>query len=155
MGIKVIKCTDRDGSCDVLRQLNHEDGVHWLDGSEVNPIELYWDSYPVWVIIDTETKRITWTYEFDQVPFDAEILTDEQFLYSVKDDPVNHPSHYTSGKVECIDAMEEVFGTEAVKAFCLCNAFKYLFRRKDKENEEQDTAKALWYFDRFKELLNK
>lgn len=70
-------------------------------------------------------------------------------------DPVNKPEHYANTKVECIDAMEEVFGKEAVMMFSLLNCYKYLWRRKDKENEEQDVAKALWYFDKAKELINR
>ena len=30
-------------------------------------------------------------------------------------DYVNHPSHYETGKYECIDVMEETQGVEAVK----------------------------------------
>lgn len=70
-------------------------------------------------------------------------------------DPVNHPKHYANTKVECIDAMEELYGVEAVKAYCVCATFKYLWRRKDKDNEEQDVQKALWYFDKAKELINR
>ena len=70
------------------------------------------------------------------------------------DDPVNHPSHYTSGKVECIDAMERVFGKDAVINFAILNAWKYLWRRKGKGAEKQDVKKALWYFDKAKELIN-
>ena len=43
-------------------------------------------------------------------------------------DPVTHPAHYCTGKYECIEVMTEVFGVEAVQAFCRLNAFKYLFR---------------------------
>ncbi len=70
-------------------------------------------------------------------------------------DPVSNPQHYTSGKVECIDAMEQIFGRDAVICFCMGNLFKYLWRRKDKANEEQDIQKAIWYFDKAKELINR
>ena len=70
-------------------------------------------------------------------------------------DPVNKPEHYANTKVECIDAMEEVFGKEAVIHFALLNMWKYLWRRKDKDNEEQDIQKAIRYFDIAKELINK
>ena len=70
-------------------------------------------------------------------------------------DPVNNPQHYTSGKVECIDAMEQIFGRDAVISFAMLNCFKYLWRRKDKDNEEQDIQKAIWYFDKAKELINR
>lgn len=35
-------------------------------------------------------------------------------------DCVNHPSHYETGKFECIEVMEETQGVEAVKNFCIC-----------------------------------
>lgn len=69
-------------------------------------------------------------------------------------DPVNSPKHYTSGKVECIDAMIETFGVEAVKHFCLCNAFKYHWRHELK-NGDEDIKKATWYMNKYKELENR
>ncbi len=68
-------------------------------------------------------------------------------------DPVSKPEHYTNTKVECIDAMIDVYGVEAVKSFCLCNAFKYHWRAKDK-NGEEDLQKADWYMMKYKELVN-
>lgn len=68
-------------------------------------------------------------------------------------DAVERPKHYADGKVECIDAMIEVFGVEVVKCFCLCNAFKYHWRHKQK-NGEEDIRKATWYMDKYKELVN-
>ena len=66
-------------------------------------------------------------------------------------DMVNHPSHYTSGSIECIDAMIETQGTEAVKGYCKCNAFKYLWRHAFK-NGEEDIDKAVWYLNKYVEL---
>lgn len=68
-----------------------------------------------------------------------------------KEDVVNHPSHYETGKFECIEVMQEVFGKEAVQNFCLCNAFKYLYRTKRK-NGLEDVKKCRWYVDKFIEL---
>ena len=67
------------------------------------------------------------------------------------DDVVNHPSHYCTGKYECIEVMTEVFGKEAVQAFCRCNAFKYLYRS-DRKNGIEDIKKARWYINKFIEL---
>lgn len=67
---------------------------------------------------------------------------------------VNHPSHYCTGKYECIDVMEEALGTDNVKGFCLCNAFKYLYRHKNK-NGLEDIKKAKWYIDKLIELESK
>lgn len=64
---------------------------------------------------------------------------------------VNHPSHYNQGGVECIDAMVAAFGKEAVENFCLLNAFKYVWRNRDK-NGFEDIDKAIWYLNKVKEL---
>lgn len=66
-------------------------------------------------------------------------------------DNVNHPKHYETGKFECIDVMIETQGVEAVKNFCICNAFKYVYRHKYK-NACEDIRKAIWYLNKFVEL---
>lgn len=66
-------------------------------------------------------------------------------------DTVNHPHHYCTGKYECIDVMIEIFGVEAVKTFCLLNAFKYIYRHNNK-NGLEDIKKAKWYIDKYIEL---
>lgn len=71
----------------------------------------------------------------------------EKYSEDAKPDPVNHPAHYTSGGIECIDAMQAAFGDDAVKGFCLCNAFKYLWRHRQK-NGVEDLKKARWYLNR-------
>jgi len=68
-------------------------------------------------------------------------------------DNVNHPSHYETGKFECIDVMCEALGADAVKDFCLCNAFKYIYRHKRK-NGDEDIKKAQWYLNKYIELSN-
>lgn len=69
-------------------------------------------------------------------------------------DAVNHPAHYTQERIECIDAMEEALGTDAVIGFCLGNMFKYMWRYSGK-NGQEDVEKACWYFNRYKQLINK
>lgn len=66
-------------------------------------------------------------------------------------DVVNNPEHYTSGGIECIDAMTAAFGEEAVQDFCICNAFKYVWRSR-KKNGLEDIKKAKWYLDKYLEL---
>lgn len=68
-------------------------------------------------------------------------------------DNVKHPSHYETGKFECIDVMCEAIGIESVKGFCLCNAFKYIYRCKNKHDTPvEDVKKAVWYLNKFLEL---
>ena len=84
------------------------------------------------------------------------VSTEKAIQTEQKSDPVNHPSHYETGKFECIEVMEEVFGTEYVKAFCICNAFKYLYRCMSKhESPKEDVEKAVWYSNRFLQLEEK
>lgn len=66
-------------------------------------------------------------------------------------DVVNHPSHYETARFECIDVMVETQGVEAVKHFCLCNAFKYLYRH-NRKNGLEDIRKAQWYINKYIEL---
>lgn len=60
------------------------------------------------------------------------------------DDPVNHPSHYTYGKYEVIDVLEDWFVYDPL----LWQVGKYLARRNHKGNILEDLKKARWYLDR-------
>lgn len=63
-------------------------------------------------------------------------------------DRVNHPSHYTAGKVECIDGIDAVCsGLNGFEGYCTGNAVKYLWRWKHK-NGLEDLRKAGWYINR-------
>lgn len=66
-------------------------------------------------------------------------------------DNVNHPAHYNTGKYESIDVMVETQGINAVKNFCICNAFKYIYRHRFK-NGTEDIKKAIWYLNKYVEL---
>lgn len=67
-------------------------------------------------------------------------------------DVVTKPRHYASTSIECIDAMRETQGDEAVKHFCECNAFKYLWRHNSK-NGDEDVRKASWYLNKAVEIM--
>ena len=69
-------------------------------------------------------------------------------------DVVSKPKHYASTSIECIDAMIETQGVEAVKHFCECNAFKYLWRHNSK-NGDEDVRKASWYLNKAVEIMGK
>lgn len=80
--------------------------------------------------------------------FEKTYLPDEQ---NVQHDEINHPDRYNNGGFECIDVMLAVFGKEAVQNFCILNAFKYIWRHKQKGGAE-DIKKAVWYLNKFVEL---
>jgi hypothetical protein len=58
---------------------------------------------------------------------------------------INHPSHYTDGKIEVIDFIED-----KKLNFNLGNVVKYVARagKKDKSKELEDLKKAFWYLER-------
>jgi len=65
-------------------------------------------------------------------------------------DNVNHPSHYCTGKIEVINYIEDKnFG------YHLGNAIKYISRagHKDKSKTIEDLEKAVWYINRYIQLL--
>lgn len=60
-------------------------------------------------------------------------------------DIVNHPAHYTDGKIEVIEFIEDK-GLN----FHRGNAVKYISRagKKDPAKEIEDLKKAVWYLNR-------
>ena len=66
----------------------------------------------------------------------------ELFPEQYQNDPVNHPAHYTNGKIEVAD-----FIADQRLNFDRGNAVKYLCRAgmKDPACEIQDLEKASWY----------
>jgi hypothetical protein len=59
---------------------------------------------------------------------------------------VNHPPHYTQGKYETIEVIEDWN-----LGFHLGNAVKYISRAGHKQNAAQDIKKAIWYLERWLE----
>lgn len=60
-----------------------------------------------------------------------------------KNDNINSPKHYTAGKYEVIDVIEDWDLN-----FRLANAIKYIARHKHKGKPLEDLEKALWYLQR-------
>ena len=65
-------------------------------------------------------------------------------------DPVNHPSHYTDGKIEVLDFIED-----KKLNYHRGNAVKYICRagKKDPAKEAEDLEKAVFYLNREIQLL--
>ena len=65
-------------------------------------------------------------------------------------DNVNHPAHYTDGKIEVIDFIED-----KKLGFHLGNTVKYICRagKKDPEKTIEDLQKAEWYLHRYIQKL--
>ncbi len=92
--------------------------------------------------IDGRTWTIDDSYDFYSLPDENEETK------KTLDDKVNHPSHYTYGKIEVINFIEQV--TKDYKpelAFAIGNAIKYISRA-NRKNGKEDLDKARWYLNR-------
>ncbi len=69
-------------------------------------------------------------------------MIQEKSISAPKADPVNHPKHYTFGKLEVITVIDDW-----KLGFCLGNAVKYIARagKKDPAKTIEDLKKAQWY----------
>lgn len=63
---------------------------------------------------------------------------------NIKHDAVNHPSHYTRGRIEVIDFIED-----QQLPYHLGNVIKYIARAGYKGDKLEDLKKARWYLDRY------
>ena len=69
-------------------------------------------------------------------------------------DTVKQPSHYQGNGIEAMQAMDSMmFGADVsnMEAYWWGNAFKYLYRHKNKKGLE-DVLKARWYLDKYIEM---
>ena len=78
---------------------------------------------------------------------------EEQEVKTIKlpkqEDVINHPSHYTRGKIEVIDFIED-----QQLPYHLGNVIKYIARAGYKGDKLEDLKKARWYLDRYiKEVM--
>jgi hypothetical protein len=67
-------------------------------------------------------------------------------------DPVNHPEHYTSGNIECLDAIKAALG-ENYQFYVQGNLIKYIWRFNHK-NGVEDLKKAQFYLNDLIALLD-
>jgi hypothetical protein len=72
-------------------------------------------------------------------------------------DQVNSPAHYTKGRVEAIEVIEDVVAgaPDAVTGYSVGQTLKYLLRAWHKGNAVQDLQKAAWYLNRAIQRLNR
>ena len=63
-------------------------------------------------------------------------------------DVVNHPSHHTKGRIECIDVIDSAtVGKSGIEAVCVANVIRYLWRYEEKGGLES-VRKAQWYLNK-------
>lgn len=72
-----------------------------------------------------------------------------------EDDPVNHPTHYTSGGIECLDALKASMTPIEYAGFLKGQVFKYIWRYRLKGKPVEDLKKARFYLDRLIQITEK
>ena len=78
---------------------------------------------------------------------------ESQIFYEEEEDAVNNPSHYNTGNIECIDAIEDSMSPAAFKGYLKGNCMKYLWRYDYKGKPVEDLKKASWYLSRLIEMV--
>jgi hypothetical protein len=92
--------------------------------------------------------------EYAKHMYDAPTICCDEYEEDEQEyDAVNHPSHYTSSGMECIDEMVLLYGEEETMSFCKLNAHKYRKRALNKGGKE-DMEKSDWYLAKYRELKN-
>jgi len=71
------------------------------------------------------------------------------------DDPVNRPSHYTRGGIECIDAIAASMTPDEWVGFLKGQVIKYVWRYRLKGKPVEDLKKARFYLDRLIQATEK
>ena len=89
--------------------------------------------------------------KYSKVPKKKEVAVEpvaqtieEHEVKAIKEDVINHPSHYTRGKIEVIDFIED-----QQLPYHLGNVIKYIARAGYKGDKLEDLKKARWYLDRY------
>jgi len=71
---------------------------------------------------------------------------------AIPDYIIDHPPHYTTGKFEVIDYIQDKLGPDLFEGFCIGNVIKYLSRYRFKGGVD-DLKKAAWYLNRIIKTL--
>ena len=100
------------------------------------------------------------TYDIEknyEIIFGTASDTKDEKVEKESEDMVNHPSHYTHGGVECIDAITSALSSyeDSVDSWLVGQVIKYLWRAPLKGKYEEDIKKAQFYLNRLVEKIDK
>ena len=103
---------------------------------------LNYKSFLIW-------QRFTQPEELPFIDDEPKPSVNDQYaeIEQVRQDSVNNPSHYASGDIECIDAIESSMTPEAFRGYCKGNVQKYIWRYEQKGGKES-LEKAQRYLNR-------
>ena len=113
-----------------------------------NPIESNADTSDRSVVMECKDGvcPVPWAVEPTPAPVEEHKAAVESSPRK-QEDLVNHPSHYTEGEIECIEAIEAALTPEEFRGYCKGNLLKYGWRERHKGGTES-LRKGQWYLDR-------
>ena len=92
---------------------------------------------------DQDVENLPYNHETDHIRNVSKQLNDN----------VNSPSHYNSGSVECIEAIEAMLSPEEFVGYLRGNSLKYRWRFRYKGKPIEDLNKANWYEERLLKFM--
>ena len=101
-----------------------------------------YDDYEKDAYLEYELNRKT-----EELNYDFGSLSSDFMDALDRGDKVHSPSHYNTGSIECIEAIEEALTPEEMRGYFKGNCLKYLWRERYK-NGVEDLEKAYWYLGR-------
>ena len=119
----------------VVRKFIPDEIFNWVDAMD----DYIGKEYIIEEFNDDKTKCVLGDWFF---PIESLELITEPF--NIIPDTVSNPPHYTSGGIECIDAIRSALTEEEFRGYCKGNVIKYIWREKLKGGNE-DIKKAIVY----------
>lgn len=80
----------------------------------------------------------------------SKAIEEHMYTRGLKAEQINHPSHYTRGQIECIEAQRSALSPEEYRGYLKGCAIAYLWREKHKGGQD-DIKKASWFLARLEE----
>jgi hypothetical protein len=136
----------------IRREIDADKAIKQQEVSEeIKPVEQEEETMQYLVGNNIDQPLPIDTQEFPDITEVAENLS-RQVDDVIKNIPklseaVNHPTHYTTGRIEVIDYLLDKLTPEMFEGFCIGNALKYLSRYRLKGGME-DLKKAQWYLNK-------
>ena len=150
---------DNNSQCDVINDVEYE--IHRKAGEEESAATS--DFIEIGCIFRApngsirKVKELTGDFVIDEIGVKynrmfcervVDVITQSEYRAGQTQDAVNSPNHYTQGKFETIEIIEDaVIGADPFEAVCQANILKYTLRYRFK-NGVEDLKKARWYLDR-------
>ena len=97
---------------------------------------------------DTSYKESQWFCGRSVPAFSDLVDKVSRYVEPLEEDPVNKPSHYNEGAVECVEAIEASMSSEEFKGYLKGNTIKYIWRYDYKGKPVEDLRKARWYLEK-------